>query len=276
MDASFPQIRPKKSLGQHFLTSLSALNKMISATNLKKGETVLEIGPGKGILTAALLGTEADKIIAVEKDGRSYGFLSQRFEKEISTDRLKLVLGDILGVDRHTAGLDERRYVLAANIPYYITGAILQSFLEHEPRPNRMVLLVQKEVADRIIARDGKESLLSVSVKAFGEPHIVSKVPRGAFNPPPKVDSAILAIKDVSGDRFKDIDTQAFFKMLKAGFAHKRKMLKRNLESVYGKSALDQAWAANGISEKIRAEELSVDRWFGLALSLRHYAHQKK
>jgi 16S rRNA (adenine1518-N6/adenine1519-N6)-dimethyltransferase len=159
------------------------------------------------------------------------------------------------------------KYALIANIPYYITGSILESFLEHEPRPDRMVLLVQKEVADRIVARDGKESILSMSVKAFGEPKLVAKVPPGAFTPPPTVDSAILSITAISGRRFaeKGIAVRRFFDVLKAGFAHKRKFARRNLEDAPDFDKILQKWQKIGLDERARAEDMTLEHWIELA-----------
>ena len=151
-----------------------------------------------------------------------------------------------------------------ANIPYYITGAILEKFLENEPRPKRMVLLVQKEVADRIVARDQKESILSISVKAFGTPKLIAKVPKGAFSPPPTVDSAILAISDIAVKPFIEnkIDIKRFFEIVKTGFAHKRKFLIRNLENVVETAELKKIWLKLGLNEKVRAEDLATQTWF--------------
>jgi 16S rRNA (adenine1518-N6/adenine1519-N6)-dimethyltransferase len=252
---------PKKSLGQHFLNSKHALDQIVSAAAIKEGETVLEIGPGTGILTRALLDART-KVIAVEKDERASGFLEGIFSNEIADGRLKLIRGDIL--ESQIPNLDSNPFALVANIPYYITGAILEKFLEHGPRPDRMVLLVQKEVAERIVANDGKESILSVSVKAFGVPKLVAKVPRGAFTPPPTVDSAILSISAISDSRFKEknISPQDFFKVVRAGFAHKRKYLIRNLETVPEGKNLTSLFEKIGIDKKIRPERTDLDSWF--------------
>jgi 16S rRNA (adenine1518-N6/adenine1519-N6)-dimethyltransferase len=266
----------KKSLGQHFLNSSHVLEQIITAGRIVPGEHVLEIGPGTGILTRALLEAGA-KVIAIEKDHRASELLKTTFSTAISSGSLTLISGDILDERLlSAAALRSGKYALIANIPYYITGAILEKFLEHEPRPNKMVLLVQKEVADRIIARPerpsekGKESVLSISVKAFGSPKMVAKVPPGAFTPPPSIDSAVLAIDDISDRSFAsmlDKDPQAisgFFEIVKAGFAHKRKILKRNLESVLTRPTIERAWAACGFEEKIRAEDLSISDWLKL------------
>ncbi len=253
----------KKSLGQHFLNSKHVLGQIISAAQIQKGENVLEIGPGTGILTEGLLAAGAH-VIAVEKDVRAYELLREKCANEIIAENLKLISGDIL--DEKLLNIPAP-FALVANIPYYITGAILEKFLEHEPRPNRMVLLVQKEVADRIMARDGKESILSLSVKAFGVPKVIATVPPGAFTPPPTVDSAILAISDISGQAFssKNVDIQGFFRIIHAGFAHKRKYTMRNLEAAVSAEKLKKAWEKLALDPKVRAEDLTVDQWLNIA-----------
>jgi 16S rRNA (adenine1518-N6/adenine1519-N6)-dimethyltransferase len=261
------QLLAKKSLGQHFLNSPSVLAKIVEAAHISADETILEIGPGTGVLTNALLKTGA-RVIAVEKDDRAIDLLKQRFSNELATGKFVLHRADILETDRASFGLKNGGYAVVANIPYYITGAILESFLEYKPRPNRMILLVQKEVAERIVARDGKESILSISVKAFGTPKIIAAVPRGAFTPPPNVDSAILAIENISdiGFKKKDVPIKRFFEVLKTGFAHKRKFALRNLESVFtDKGSALKAWGNAGLNEKARAEDLTLDQWFDIS-----------
>ncbi len=146
----------KKSLGQHFLNSSHVLSQIIDAAQVQKGEPVLEIGPGTGVLTKALLNVGA-QVIAVEKDHRAIAMLEQTFFNEMKSGQIKLIQGDILEVDSGPVSplsVLPDSFSLIANIPYYITGAILEKFLEHGPRPHKMVLLVQKEVAERIVARD--------------------------------------------------------------------------------------------------------------------------
>ncbi len=268
----------KKSLGQHFLNSTHVLEQIISASHIQQGEQVLEIGPGTGVLTRALLNSGA-QVIAVEKDQRAIGMLEQDFFTEIKNGSLKIISGDVLYENTlNTETISNGSYALVANIPYYITGAILEKFLEHEPRPNRMVLLVQKEVAERICARDSKESILSVSVKAFGTPKIIAKVPPGAFTPPPTVDSAILSIENVSAKLFeasssehtspespKNVDISRFFRIVKAGFAHKRKFVTRNLEAILSKEEVGIIWKKLGLNEKVRAEDMTVGEWIEVA-----------
>ena len=260
---------PKKSLGQHFLNSPHVLAQIISAAQIKKGETVLEIGPGTGILTRPLLDSGA-KVIAVEKDVRAFEFLKGIFSNEIADGQLELIHGDVLEAPLPLTP-NPSPFAIVANIPYYITGAILEKFLEHGPRPDRMVLLVQKEVAERIVARDGKESILSISVKAFGAPKIVAAVPRGAFTPPPTVESAILAIENISDSEFTkgSIDAKKFFTVVRAGFAHKRKFLIRNLESVADRIALERMWQELDLGTKIRAEDVPLEMWFRLAKNIK-------
>ncbi|MEA2715450.1 MAG: rRNA (adenine1518-N6/adenine1519-N6)-dimethyltransferase, partial [Candidatus Parcubacteria bacterium] len=255
---------PKKSLGQHFLTSKSVLGKIIAAANIKSGENILEIGPGTGILTEALLKSGA-RVTSVEKDGRAYGLLKQKFADQLKTGQLKLIHGDIL--DDSAPIISGASFALVANIPYYITGAILKKFLERGPRPSRMVILVQKEVADRVVAKGGKESILSISVKAFGHPHIVAKVPRGAFSPPPSVDSAILSIEDIDDSRFRrdKIEIPRFFRVVRAGFGHKRKYLIRNLEELIDRSRLTEIWQRLGLVPTVRAEEISLEKWLEIS-----------
>ncbi|MFA6601467.1 MAG: 16S rRNA (adenine(1518)-N(6)/adenine(1519)-N(6))-dimethyltransferase RsmA [Candidatus Paceibacterota bacterium] len=262
-------LQAKKSLGQHFLNSKHVLEQIISAAEIKKGEIVVEIGPGTGILTRALLEREA-KVIAIEKDSRINLSLLQE------SNNLTLINEDVLEADLNfiisasippSSDKSPANYALVANIPYYITGAILEKFLAHEPRPNRMVLLVQKEVADRIVARDRKESILSISVKAFGSPRIIAKVPPGAFTPPPSVDSAILAIDNISDTHFQtnNLDIDAFFAIVKAGFAHKRKFTVRNLESVLKPEKISEIWQKLALDPKVRAEDLTLDNWLEIA-----------
>ena len=257
-------LQAKKSLGQHFLTSKKALDEIIFAGNIQKDEIILEIGPGTGILTQGLLDAGA-KVIAIEKDNRAIALLDQKFSNYINNGQLKLIEDDILISDSH---IPDSAFKVIANIPYYITGAILEKFLEGQKRPTKMVLLVQKEVADRIITKYNKESILSISVKAFGRPKIVSKVPRNAFSPAPTVDSAILSIEDINGEQFKrsNIQISTFFQMIKSAFAHKRKFAIKNLEDfISNKEKLASIWQKLNLNPKIRAEEIAVETWFLIA-----------
>lgn len=251
--------KAKKSLGQHFLTSKTAVSDIIRAADVSSSDVVLEIGPGKGFLTEALL-ARARRVVAVEKDDSLITHLTSRFEKEIREGRLSLIRGDILSLDHKALGLPET-FKLVANIPYYITGALLRQCLETGVQPLSLTLLLQKEVVDRIIARDGKESILSISVKVYGIPKRVAKVPKRYFSPPPKVDSAILTVTNISKKFFEDTNEKKFFAILHAGFQHKRKLLIRNLETLYEKGVLRSAFETCSIDIKARAENLTREQW---------------
>jgi len=264
------KIKAKKSFGQHWLRSKKALQQIIAAGDIHTTDIILEIGPGQGILTERLLKL-AGQVIAVEKDKKLISFLKEKFATEIKQGKLDLIEGDILKFDPKVL---KRKYKIIANIPYYITGAILKKFLTSENQPTRMVILVQKEVAEQIVAAKGKESLLSISVKFYGEPKIIAKVPRGAFTPPPKVNSTILAIVDISKKSFKKagVKEKDFFKVIKAGFAHKRKLLTSNLAVLAEKEKVLSALKSCKIKENSRAEDLSLADWLCLAAYLRRQA----
>jgi len=263
-------IRAKKHLGQHFLNSQSAINAIVEAGEIKKTDIILEIGPGRGILTTALL-TKAKQVIAVEKDVDLMPELQNKFSKEITSGRLYLISQDVLNLNFEKYRIKTNGYKLIANIPYYITGQIFRKFLETQHQPNQIVVLIQKEVAERIIAKDKKESLLSLSVKAYGEPKIIKVVKAGSFSPPPKVDSAILAINNISKKFFSDLDEKTFFHLIHLGFAHKRKQLVPNLAQAYNREKIISALEKLRISKTIRAEDLSIDNWQKLA----NYLSQK-
>lgn len=245
----------KKSLGQHFLTSGVTISQMVAAGSLTKEDTVVEVGPGKGVLTEALLQTGAH-VIAIEKDTDLIPLLTEKFR---GYKNFKLLHQDVLEY------IPEGEYKVVANIPYYITGAIMKHFLEAKHQPTQMILLVQKEVADRIVARDEKESILSISVKAFSTPKKIAKVSRKAFNPPPKVDSAVINLMDIHTP-FKDTtEREWFFSVLKAGFAHKRKVLVKNLEAIASREKITTL----DLEKNIRAEDLKIEDWFKLSSLLK-------
>jgi 16S rRNA (adenine1518-N6/adenine1519-N6)-dimethyltransferase len=253
----------KKSLGQHFLHSAQYLQMIIDAADITPGEQVLEVGPGDGALTAALLEKGAN-VVAIEKDHRLIPVLREKFKKHDISKQFKLHEADVLHYDISKYGFQGEKYKLVANIPYYITGALIRKFLTSEVQPTSMVLLIQKEVAQRI-ARDTKESLLSLSVKAYGEPKYIKAVPAGAFSPAPKVDSAILQVAHISRAHFPNKKSEEkFFTLIHAGFAQKRKLLKRNLELVLGKESAARL-AHAGIPENARAEDVGLTQWLKLA-----------
>lgn len=284
----------KKSLGQNFLHAPHIVGAMIHAARVqeaaKDGTVVLEVGPGKGVLTEDLLATGV-KVVAIEKDDRAIPFLQEKFPSQIFSGQLELIHGDILDAGKigqlsFFKNAENVKYIVVANIPYYITGELLRMFLEKtggvDKQPERMVLMVQKEVADRIVTRgdngklDGKESILSISVKAFGEPKYVVTVPARNFRPEPNVDSAVILIDNISTRFFDNMALNMgipgradgtgelvgdFFKLVKTGFAHKRKVLIGNLSEIAPRETLEKVWITCGLDVKVRAEEISLENW---------------
>lgn len=258
MDQFSNKFRAKKSFGQNFLKSTAAISKIIEAGEINSSDVILEIGPGKGVLTEKLLGA-GGKVIAIEKDRELYEFLSEKFKEKIESGNLALENTDILKFNSEKIG---KGYKIIANIPYNITGAILKKFLSAKNQPERMVLMVQQEVAERIMARNGKESILSVSVKAYGEPKIITKVSKRYFSPMPRVDSAVIAIKNISRENFEKnkVNEEKFWEIVKKGFAHKRKKLGGNLKS----STFFKKNPASPLRE-MRAENLGLKDWIFIA-----------
>ncbi|HXK35416.1 MAG TPA: rRNA adenine dimethyltransferase family protein [Candidatus Paceibacterota bacterium] len=293
------ETKAKKSLGQHWLKEEKYLDLIVDTADPTADEIVLEIGPGTGLLTEKLLKL-AGKVIAVEKDHELVDSLRKKFKEEIKNSKIDIIEKDILDFDPTSCFSSSREfprpkgaerlavsppqplgngspanpsalspahkkssYKIVANIPYYITGAILKKFLTAGHQPEKMVLLVQKEVAERIVARDGKESILSISVKVYGKPRLVLKVPAGAFSPPPKVDSAILEIKNISKNFFtkEKIEEKAFFRVVRVGFSSKRKTLLNNLGALFGRKETQIGLKNCQIAENTRAERLTLPNW---------------
>jgi 16S rRNA (adenine1518-N6/adenine1519-N6)-dimethyltransferase len=213
----------KKSLGQHFLNSDYVPRHLCDAANLNEGDTVLEIGPGTGVLTKEILKRGA-RVIALEADPRAIESLEETFADEIGNGKLIIHHHDARIIEPEQFGLKNQTYKVVANIPYYISGLLFRSLLQTNCQPQTLVFLVQKEVAARI-ARDKKESLLSLSVKVFGTPTYICTVKRGHFTPPPAVDSAIIAIHGISKQKLATIPETRFFEILHYGFGQKRKQL---------------------------------------------------
>ncbi|MHB1086911.1 MAG: ribosomal RNA small subunit methyltransferase A, partial [Minisyncoccota bacterium] len=209
----------------------------------------------KGVLTRELL--VLGPVVAVEKDEKLVALLHETFVKEIADGQLRIVSDDVRNISPESLGLKE--YVLAANIPYYITGEIIRQFLTAQIQPRSMALLIQKEVAQRIVSARG--SILSISVKAYGTPRIVEKVSKIHFSPPPSVDSAILSVDSISKTFFDDIGEEQFFTVVKAGFASKRKFVSNNLSVAFDKNKVMKALQLAGAGEKARAEDLSLEQW---------------
>ncbi len=247
-------IAPKKSLGQNFLFDLPVLSRIVDAAQLSADESVLEIGPGLGSLTH-VLASRAAEVVAVELDDRLIPIL----QGELGTyDNVTIRHGDILKQD--PAALFDRDYKVVANVPYYITGAILKHLLSAPQKPLMMVLTVQKEVAERVVAEPPNMSLLGVSVQYYGTPTIVDTIKAGAFWPRPDVDSAVLRIDLTGGQRATD--EQRFFKVAKAGFSQKRKQLKNNLGVMgFSKDEISAGLAQAEIEGSRRAQTLTIEEW---------------
>lgn len=321
----------KHELGQNFLVDRRALDRIVEAAELKERdeeqgtmgqEVVFEVGPGLGTLTAELVG-RAGEVIAIEKDEKLAELLISKFQflisnqfqisnvkkeegvseiiiKNLDTNnslknknyKLKILTDDILKVNLPEL-IGERKYKVVANIPYYITSKILKLFLTMEKRPESIVVLTQKEVAQRIIAKPGDMSVLSVSVQAYGEPEIIDIVPKESFFPSPKVDSAILRIKNIHpfkstksetrnpkeylpytppnlGGEGGGINEKAFFRLVHIGFASRRKTLQNNLSAGYHitKTEASDIIKKAGLPENVRAQELSIEDWQRLVSSI--------
>jgi len=261
-------ISTKKSLGQHFLRSERALSDIVSAVPLSSTDTILEIGPGEGVLTEKLLATGA-RIVAIEKDDRLLPILRERFADSIERNRLILLHGDVVdeAVLAALRALLPSGWLLVANIPYYITGLILRTFLDGTRKPSRMVLLVQREVAEDIVAKDGKESIGSIAVKVYGTPSVVARVPRGAFVPPPAVESAILRIEDIHEPFSSEKERSHFFALLRAGFKSRRKTILNTLSAGTGrpKEDVEKHLLRIHVAPRARPERLSLPDWKNIA-----------
>lgn len=246
-------MKPNKTLGQNFLICKNIVEDIIKSAEIKPSDFILEVGPGKGALTEALVkAAPKGKVVATEKDPRMVEFLKEQFS---TAKNLEIIEGDILEMFP-SSELKTQNYKVVANIPYYLTSHLIRVFLEAKKQPELMVLMVQKEVAERVVAKDGKESLLSISVKAYGEPKITKKVPASCFYPKPNVDSAVLKISGINKKNFGKTTEKDFFETLKRGFAHKRKLLASNL------SAPKDIFEKCGLPTNIRAEKLSPKDWF--------------
>lgn len=250
-------MQAKKSLGQHFLRSPHYLALIAESARLKPGEIVLEIGPGEGTLTEELL-ARGVRVVAIEKDRRFVPQLKEKFKNK----KFEAHEADILQCN--IANYLKSPYKLVGNIPYYITGALFKKFLSGNIQPSLLVFLVQKEVGERI-AKSNKESILSLSVKAYGTPRYLKTIPRGAFSPPPKVDSALLVVENISRKNFKNVSHERrFFELVRAGFAHKRKQLASNLKATLGKNHSSILQNAR-MAPNARAEDVALKQWLALA-----------
>ncbi|HKR81398.1 MAG TPA: 16S rRNA (adenine(1518)-N(6)/adenine(1519)-N(6))-dimethyltransferase RsmA [Candidatus Saccharimonadales bacterium] len=248
----------KKSLGQHWLHDQASLDAMCDAAQVSKGDTVLEIGPGLGTLTEKLV-VRARQVVAVEFDET----LAAQLPARVSSANLSVVRQDILQFDFTTLPAD---YKVVANIPYYLTSNLLRVLCEGSNPFSRAALLMQKEVAERVVARPGAMSLLSVSVQFYCEAALGAAVPAELFTPPPKVDSQILSLTFRTKPLFPDVVAKQFFRLVKAGFSQRRKTVLNSLGAGLHLSREQTAELLKkaGIPPTVRAQQLSLDQWHAL------------
>jgi len=257
-------IQPQKSLGQNFLVDHNALLKIVRDAEVSASDQVLEIGAGLGNLTR-LLAQHAHQVTAIEIDGRLYPALEEVLRP---FDNVKLVQGDILEIPMENL-FTEDGYLVVANIPYYITSAVIRHLLEAAVKPGRVVLTIQREVAERILSQDEKMSLLSLSVQVYGDARITSQIPAGCFFPRPQVDSSVLIIDVDDQPKLSDEGIRWLFKLAHAAFNQKRKMLRNSLKSIFSgdEEKLSLVLAEAGIDPRQRPEALSLDDWIRLTRS---------
>jgi len=254
-------LSPSKKYGQNYLMTKIYIDKMLEAGEINKEDLVVEVGLGFGVLTFALV-EKAGKVVAFEIEQKL-----KDYWEENKSENLEIVWGDVM---RKFNEVNLKKYKLIANLPYQITSGILRMFLEMENKPEKIVVMVQKEVAERITAKKGDMSVLAISVKYYGQPRVVAKVTKGNFWPSPKVDSAVLLIDNIKSPQ-NDFSDEYFFTVVKAGFVQKRKQLWRNLSQGLNldgekiKSILQEICG----NDKIRAEELGVEEWVKIANNIK-------
>lgn len=249
---------PKKSLGQHWLKDRDVLTNIAEEAGISENDTVLEIGPGLGTLTSELL-RRAKKVVAVELDGD----LARKLPGQFPGKELEVINQDILTFDLRALPKD---YVVVANVPYYITSKIVQLLTTAVNKPRTIVLLIQKEVAERMAARPGEMSILAVSSQVYAEVRLGEVVPAELFTPPPKVDSQVVILEMRQKPQVTPEDEKHFFRIVKAGFSAKRKKLRSSIASGLhiSKPEAEKLLMDASISPEDRAEELSIDDWVRL------------
>ncbi len=261
-------IRPLKRYGQNFLVDESVPRKMCDAAKLAKDDFVVEVGPGLGTLTSALA-LRAKKVLAVEIDQNAV-----RASREITTSHanVEIIEKDILELSNLelTEILGSPQYKVVASLPYNLTSLLLRKFTEDEPRPSTCVFLVQKEVAQRVCAKPGEMSVLSIAIQFYGKPELAAVVKRGAFWPTPEVDSAILKISNYPMIESSNLDRKHLFQIVRIGFSARRKQLQNNLMSGLHlpREKVLKILEKLGLNPQVRAQELSVKQWVELTLQL--------
>lgn len=259
--------KPKKQLGQNFLADKKVLMKIIDAADIGKNDTVLEIGPGQGSLTYHLA-QRAKKVIAVEKDEKLYSYLLKKFEGVKNVEFVNEDILDFLESRIKNYELRKGGYKIVANIPYYLTSFLLRKIFEMKNKPSEMILMVQKEVAERIVAKAGNMNLLAISVCLFAEPEILFNVSKNSFWPKPKVDSIVIKLKSYKVCKVKN--PEEFLQLVHAGFTAKRKLLINNLAKGLGisKEKIFTIFKSLELDDKIRAQDLSVEDWLEICKKL--------
>ena len=264
------EIKPSRSKGQNFLINEKIYDEIVEAAEINSEDTVLEVGPGLGFLTAKLAKV-AKQVVAVELDDKLANFLQIGLDSN-DVENVTIVNQDVLKFNPTDL---PKNYKVVANLPYNITSIFLRTFLNQKNRPQSLVLMLQKEVAERLIAKPGEMSMLALSVQFFGDVEIVREVKAGNFWPEPKIDSAVIRLI-VKGDKRGDItydEEKAFFRLAKFGFSAKRKMLKNNLGSglKISNAEAEKLLVSVGLNEQIRAQDLSVTDWQKLFAAARPF-----
>ncbi len=294
----FRDVAPKKSLGQNFLVDPVHIARIVAAADLSPEDTVLEVGPGRGALTE-MLAARAGRVLAVELDDRLVPLLREHFRPYphvtvIHGDILRLDIGAVVaqaarqadGAGSSVPVADDRgqpasgglpgqpaavRYKVVANLPYYIAAAVIRHLLEAAPPPEVLVLTLQREVAERVVATPPRMSLLALSVQYYCSAEIVDRIPAGTFRPVPKVDSAVVRMVRRPERLFPDLDAQAFFAIARAGFSQPRKQIRNTLAAGLGvPPQMAAEWLVRaGIEPQRRAETLSLAEWGRLVRTIR-------
>jgi len=257
-------IRPSKAKGQNFLIDETIVEKIIESSGLSLEDTVLEIGPGLGVLTSELV-INAKQVIAVEVDRQAIKYLNDNFGEEIKKEKLRIVEGDALRINYKAQGLEDFNFKIVANLPYSITSHFFKNFLELGPKPEEIVVMIQYEVAKRMIAEPGEMNLLALSVQLYSDAEILFKVPPQSLWPEPEVDSAVVRL--ILKKELVNADIKQMFRVAKMGFSSKRKQLHNNLSSglKLKTDVVKGIFAGFGWRADIRAQDLSLEDWIKLS-----------
>lgn len=250
-------LRPSKQYGQNFLLNEEVVKKMIEAGEINKKDVVVEVGPGFGVLTLPI-SEKAGKVVTYEIEKKIQPYWEERLKEH---KNLEIIWGNVL----YNKDFNLKKYKVIANLPYQITSQVIRFFLEQENKPERMVIMVQKEVGERICAKPGDLSVLGLSIQFYGEPEIMAIVSKNNFYPEPKVDSAV--VKITLKKELPEVNEKKFFDFVKAGFINKRKLLTKNLQNYLGKKnkeKIDRTFGKMGFLSNVRAQELSLEEWIKL------------